>query len=484
MSEIMRRSMYVNDWDDIFKDETKLKQLGYFCDLLKIIELHFYDIRHILPEDESKFSNAIQYLKNNHNIKYFNAVYDSLEVLDDIKEYQDKYGNLTGVMLVYEWWNNNPSDFSTALALMEKATTLGLERHTYLGWFVDSEIDGILENTDILHIYAYLDTPDIAYVYMQRRLRDLRHKVIKFAPIYSAQSHYMGSWFNEFSIYEAENIFDKDMSESSTDYSNLTRTGFTYFTYEHMLANINLSDPNILRRSMYVDNWVNIYTDGIELENLGNYCDNFGINELHLYDLHQILPEDPTNLNTAIEYLKNNHNILHFNAAYSSLNQLKDIKVFQDVYKQFTGVILEYEWWNNDPRDFSYALILIKGPKEIGLKLETQVYTGWYDEMEVDGLVNNVDILYLHAYRVNPYDTYVYTRSRLQLIKNYKMKFGVIFSAEPNFMGPWFKNNSIIEAEKVYNDDYNAATTDYSNLTKVGFNYFDYSFMKYYLPKP
>ncbi|NKB69261.1 MAG: hypothetical protein GKR89_19500 [Candidatus Latescibacteria bacterium] len=225
-------------------------------------------------------------------------------------------------------------------------------------------------------------------------------------------------------------------------------------------------------RSMYVDAWHARYRDGAALERLGAYCAAREIGELHLYDLHRILrgSSNRAALHGAIETLKG-YGISRFNAAYSTTGQLEQIGAHQAAYGDFTGTILEFEWWNERPRDFAGARSRLQAAAD--LDMEVLAYVGWLEVDEIDDLADLVDVLHLHAYRKTGTDTFEYTRQRLELLENKAQKFVPIFSAEWDFMEDWLQKEGMNAAEKLYDKGYDGWNHGAKKtLAKVGFNYF------------
>ncbi|NKB81248.1 MAG: hypothetical protein GKS05_05035 [Nitrospirales bacterium] len=238
----------------------------------------------------------------------------------------------------------------------------------------------------------------------------------------------------------------------------------------------SLGKSSEFRRSMYVDGWNQLYLDPKKVTTLGRFCHSVGITELHLYDLHCILCDavHDSAHQEVIESLKTNHGIQHFNAAYSCMTQLDDIARYQDTYHAFSGTILECEWWRNEPRDFSTALCCLQAAA--ASPLEVHAYTGWFQEDEVADLCSAIDVLHLHAYRPDGTETFSYTKSRLELLSNHSMKVVPLFSAEPDFMGPWLHKHGLHEAERLYDQAYQEwAAKEPTKLVKIGVNYFAYS---------
>ena len=232
------------------------------------------------------------------------------------------------------------------------------------------------------------------------------------------------------------------------------------------------------RRSMYVDGWSELFRHPDKVNDLGAFCLSQEITELHLYELHRILNslENYALHHLALRILKENYGIETLNAAYSSIDQLDDIKRYQEIHDDFSGTILEYEWWISDPRDFSVALDRLQAAKNLSLKV--LAYTGWFLDNEVDSLCSMVDELHIHAYCPSGVDTFNYSQSRLDLLESQSVKIVPIFSAEPDFMKTWLQLNGRKQAERLYDEGYDEwKARSSNNVTKVGFNYFAYSLL-------
>jgi hypothetical protein len=146
---------------------------------------------------------------------------------------------------------------------------------------------------------------------------------------------------------------------------------------------------------------------------------------------------------------------------------------------------LEYEYWNNDPRDFgTYRSRLeymrqLAGPR--GLKVES--YVGWptsAEMLELSGLVNR---LLVHHYVSDPEAAWEYGRERVLSAGDAPDHLTIwpIFSAESTakyvdspFMGDWLAAHSLAEAEEIVLNNYAAdADVRRNNVGLLGFQYFD-----------
>ncbi|MFN0201691.1 MAG: PKD domain-containing protein, partial [Bacteroidia bacterium] len=112
--------------------------------------------------------------------------------------------------------------------------------------------------------------------------------------------------------------------------------------------------------------------------------------------------------------------------------------------------------------------------------MTVEMYVGWLNAGQMKIIAGLVDRMLVHAYVTNPTTSYAYALTRLQ---NYATINGmenvtIIFSAEPNFMGPWLNANSLQSAEQTFLNAYNAASGTWkSHVNLQGFIYFTSSMM-------
>lgn len=123
---------------------------------------------------------------------------------------------------------------------------------------------------------------------------------------------------------------------------------------------------------------------------------------------------------------------------------------------------IEYEFWNHTPRDFDYTPALISyirancpRPTEIG------VYIGNANEQEMLALADVADRIFVHRYTTNGNSTYDGIKTRLSYLatSDKRTKILPLYSAEPEFMGPWYTTNGIKKAESAFTLAFNRDTT-------------------------
>jgi hypothetical protein len=112
--------------------------------------------------------------------------------------------------------------------------------------------------------------------------------------------------------------------------------------------------------------------------------------------------------------------------------------------------------------------------------MTTEMYVGWTNTGQLKIIANLVDRTLIHAYVVNASTAFNYTLARLQSYNTYSgiENITIIYSTEPNFMGPWLTTNGMANAEQLFMTAYNANVEPWkAHVTMTGFTYFTYSMM-------
>ena len=227
--------------------------------------------------------------------------------------------------------------------------------------------------------------------------------------------------------------------------------------------------------------------DPREVADLGEFCRTNGFDDIILYELHRILdsPGRYADQADAVRTLRTEYGIKGVHAAFSAQNQIGQITAFESSTEansetSFSGMILEYEWWNESPRDFAGALDRLRSAKlaasGLGRPFRVSAYVGWITQDEAEALGELVDELAVHAYRPGPEDAFEYVKERLSYFDGIYMPIRPIFSAEPDFMGSWLQANGLEQAEHILNTGYDEWTgTAKPFVPKRRFVYFCYS---------
>jgi hypothetical protein len=228
------------------------------------------------------------------------------------------------------------------------------------------------------------------------------------------------------------------------------------------------------------------------------------ITSLSLYDLPTILSSSTlkTNLVNFMSKARSQFNVSRIEAIGSELQASWDkIYAFHQNQSTFDGFVTEIEFWNN-ATSFSTFISTLQYIRSLSWKNSTSgnkptlcSYLGWPTTDQVNIMAPYLDQVYLHCYVKNPLTAYNYGLNRFQMFdtankaQNLSVKVLPIFSAEgiqysagaETFMGDWFQNHSIPEAESFVWSNWTSGST-VSNVTKLaGFQYFEYFFLRKYV---
>ncbi len=284
------------------------------------------------------------------------------------------------------------------------------------------------------------------------------------------------------------------------------------------LTNIATTQCGGMERSMYVDDFDTVINSSVAKTNLLQYAQSKGITYLILYDLHTVhnqynLTNAATNqiLANFIADAKNNYGITKIAAAGENAwffqNRIIAYNNTRSNPKEKFDVLgMEFEFWTPSLTNaggsyctdylipnglscdsigaFSFCksqLAQMRTMADASLHpMTVEMYIGWPNAGQIKIMAGLVDRMLVHAYVTNPSTSYTYALTRLQ---NYASINGmenmtIIFSAEPNFMGPWLNANSLQAAENTFLTAYNAASGTWkTHLNLQGFTYFTYSMM-------
>ncbi len=269
-------------------------------------------------------------------------------------------------------------------------------------------------------------------------------------------------------------------------------------------------------RGMYVDGFDNILGNIQSEDSLLNYAQSNNFNYLALYNLHVVnANNDLTNLSSStvlanfIQKAKQFYSISQVGAVGENFNFFNNvINVYNQQHtnplQKFDVYNIEFEFWNTSSVSpgnyycntylqpaslscdtagaFTYYTTLIHQVDSLAQAngVISELYVGWFNNGQAIAMGNSIDRILLHDYISNYSWLYSYVNSRLQDLaaRNIITEVIPIFSAEPNFMGPWLATNSLSQP---YNDLVSAfnnasgAWKSYINLN--GYQYFAYSFM-------
>jgi hypothetical protein len=268
-------------------------------------------------------------------------------------------------------------------------------------------------------------------------------------------------------------------------------------------------------RFLYVDDFKNILDNSARKTSLLAYAQSHEITELILYELHLVntvhnLSNAATNqiLADFIKSAKSNYGITRISAAGESANWFQNNIITYNASRtlateKFDALGLEFEFWTPSAVSMYYcadyltpngltcdnagAFTFCKNQlaqmqnltAASSHPMSVEMYVGWTDAPQLQQLSAVCDRIFIHAYVTNPSTSFNYALTRLNYFDNYSgvANVYIIFSSEPNFMQPWLLNHSMIEAETIFTNAYNAAVGTWKNhVNFAGFVYFTYTF--------
>lgn len=269
---------------------------------------------------------------------------------------------------------------------------------------------------------------------------------------------------------------------------------------------------NPIIKGLYINDFVDpaqpvILGNSVREAQVLQFCVNHQLNYIALYDLDKGLFD--WNSSTYVNQLRNfitkarTSGITQVGAALSSssgaVNRLKAYNnACANNNQKFNYLTIEHEWWNGDLTHAAFVsnvqymhntLSAMTPPVLVDL------YIGWPLTDEMQPIVPYIDRVSIHSYVVGS-PTYNYIRhsnnkDRLLEIANHCAAINkvldtlVIFSAEPNFSGPWFQTHRLYDAyynvmvptinttNGSYNHETNSNIRNYIN--PVGFMTFDWT---------
>jgi hypothetical protein len=263
-------------------------------------------------------------------------------------------------------------------------------------------------------------------------------------------------------------------------------------------------------RGLLVGELYSIVTDTTKTQEFLNFVKKHRFTELTFYTggplATRVIPTKQQEFKALLEKVRA-QGVTFVAIAVGGKTEMDRITAFLTTYSvKIDGLWLEYEWWNNKPRDFANAVEILKYMRyksEVGTVIGA--YIGWTEPEEMTTLLKVVDRVYIHSYVDNGSKLYNYMKTRLDQIRaaapENLVKVIPIISAEwlppeicnlgPStpgysdnmcFLGPWLKaNGAFVGAETAFKA---AERSDRPTLTGIktwrnyakiaGFYYFSY----------
>jgi len=107
----------------------------------------------------------------------------------------------------------------------------------YIGNFNNDEVKKISEQVDRLLIHDYVKDINRNFIYIKERLHllDKIDSKIHISILYSAEMNFMGKWFADHKLHEAETKFFKELEKNEISLeNNLNFDGFTCYNYGYL----------------------------------------------------------------------------------------------------------------------------------------------------------------------------------------------------------------------------------------------------------
>lgn len=283
----------------------------------------------------------------------------------------------------------------------------------------------------------------------------------------------------------------------------------------HLLASLSVVTAQTLR-GMYVDGFAAILGNTAAEDQLLNYAQQNNINYLALYDLWPVHQQyDLTNPNTCTvlaNFIERAHNLFGITQIGATGENLWFFQNVINPYQQthananqrFDVYNVEFEFWNTpqvEPGGYYCTTYLspagtpcsVAGASSYWLSMIglvntaahennaiSEVYVGWFDQALATQFAHAVDRILLHDYVTNEAALFPYISQRLQYLATgpTPTQVAVLFSSEPEFLGPYLQTNPITQPFDVVDGLFNDLDASWTqNINLIGWQWFAYSFM-------
>lgn len=270
------------------------------------------------------------------------------------------------------------------------------------------------------------------------------------------------------------------------------------------------------QRTMYVDDFDSIINNDEDKTRLLTYAASNQFDCLILYDLHTIHAQhdltDPVTNQLLADFISSakvkygitkiggagenswfmENRIIAYNNTRTSTNEKFDI------------LVMEYEFWSSTlsgpggyyctsyltphalPCDtagaYQFCIDELENMKSLtngsSHPMTVEMYVGWPTVSQLHEISSLIDRTLIHAYVSNPSAAYNYALTRLENYASFTAvaNVGIIYSAEPNFLGPWLENSSMTQAESIFMNNYSSSPALWNAHVDIdGFVYFAYT---------
>lgn len=235
-------------------------------------------------------------------------------------------------------------------------------------------------------------------------------------------------------------------------------------------------------RGLLINNLSTFINDTEEKKDLIDFVQKNKFNDLTFYANNGVLPTYDLQLALLVSECRA-IGVKKTGIAIGSTAEADRVFTFMDT---FPGTIIntiwiEYEFWNNEPRDFSFTQSLAEYIRaNCPRTIELGCYIGTANEAEMLSLSDLVDRIFVHRYTPNGSNTYDGIKTRLSYLgtSDKRVKILPLFSAESEYMGPWYTANGIRKAESAFTMAFNRDTSNREwkdNVSIAGFYIYGYT---------
>lgn len=172
------KGLYVGQLQSIITDPIKTQEFLDFVKKYQFTELNFYTggplETRVITGKELEFSLFLEKIWKLDTINGVNIAIGSGAEMDRVMNFISVYKpKITGFVLEMEWWNNFPRDFENAATLLKYMRQKGgpdKKISAYIGWTMQSDMNGLLPLIDRLFIHAYVPDGKKTYSKVKGRL--------------------------------------------------------------------------------------------------------------------------------------------------------------------------------------------------------------------------------------------------------------------------------------------------------------------------
>ena len=194
-------------------------------------------------ENGSFFINVIHKYNQSRNSSFekfdvYNLEYEYWKEKDSAPKgyYCEEYLKPNGIPCTREGTFAYFIESLNIMKLLANESKHKIKTEAYVGTFKDNETEKLIKFVDRLLIHAYVQSPQSAYHFVEKRLNYLASINAKtdVSILFSSENKFMGKYFEKNLPETAEAEFIKEMDKKDPELSKkLSCNGFIYYTYSY-----------------------------------------------------------------------------------------------------------------------------------------------------------------------------------------------------------------------------------------------------------